>query len=201
MDNTLFVQNIRNACKKKGITISKMETELGLSQGLISRWSKTCPSFDKVAMIVKYLDISFESLMEGEEEDSDPSPSEPSTANQVVKKLIDGTVNCDITWMRHEDSEELENLILTLEDAGCPSGLARFYPFKNGYIILAMVKDEDLYLSLRLYFSPDKNFISPVPCDSNYIVDLLKLVDQDIYTVWMTSQSDLMMKDFLNGTY
>ena len=57
MDNELLVKSIREICKSNNITPSQLEAELGFGAGLISRWTKSSPSLDKIVDIADYFNV------------------------------------------------------------------------------------------------------------------------------------------------
>lgn len=63
MDNELLVKSIREICKSNNITPSQLEAELGFGAGLISRWTKSSPSLDKIVDIADYFDVSIDELI------------------------------------------------------------------------------------------------------------------------------------------
>ncbi len=63
MDSIIFTR-IRDLCSENGITINKLETELGMSQYSIGRWkNSTCPTIDKISKIAKYFGVSIDYLV------------------------------------------------------------------------------------------------------------------------------------------
>jgi len=56
--------NIKTACKEKGITISALEEELEFTRGSIYKWSKHCPSVDKLRAVSRKLDKPIEYFLE-----------------------------------------------------------------------------------------------------------------------------------------
>ena len=61
--------NIQNVAKKKGISINKMEKDLGLPRGSMYKYNKSIPNSEKIMMIAEYLGCSTEELLYGEEAD------------------------------------------------------------------------------------------------------------------------------------
>ncbi len=59
MDNSLLVSNIKKYCKQFGVNVTQLEQAVGISQGLISRWSKpdSNPSLEIIDSIATYLNI------------------------------------------------------------------------------------------------------------------------------------------------
>ena len=62
MDNNQIVESIKAICKTRGITVTKLEETLGMSQGLISRWSKSDPSLSKIIDIANYFNLSLDEI-------------------------------------------------------------------------------------------------------------------------------------------
>ena len=62
MESVLF-DRIRELCFERGITITKLEEELGFSKYSIPRWSSNSPSADKVLKAAAYFDVSVDYLL------------------------------------------------------------------------------------------------------------------------------------------
>lgn len=56
-------EKIKELCKKKKITISKLEEDLGLSQGSVCKWGNVSPSVDKVKKVADYLKVNINKLL------------------------------------------------------------------------------------------------------------------------------------------
>ena len=63
MDNELLVKSIREICKSNNITPSQLEAELGFGAGLISRWTKSSPSLDKIVDIADYFNVPLDKVV------------------------------------------------------------------------------------------------------------------------------------------
>ena len=63
-ENNVIYDNVKKICKAKGISVGKMEQELGFSNGSISKWNESDPGAHKVQKVAKYLKVSIEKLME-----------------------------------------------------------------------------------------------------------------------------------------
>lgn len=63
MDNILF-QRIQNLCSDTGITINKLESELGFPPSTIQKWrTSPSPSIHKVKCVAKYFHVSLDYLI------------------------------------------------------------------------------------------------------------------------------------------
>ena len=56
-------ENIRKYSKEKGIPVYKLEEEIGISKGSISKWDDIKPSVDKVKAAADFLGVSIEELL------------------------------------------------------------------------------------------------------------------------------------------
>ncbi|WP_347005681.1 helix-turn-helix domain-containing protein [Enterococcus avium] len=63
----MIYTRIKSFLSQKGISVNKLETELELSNGSISKWNDSVPSADKLAKVAKYLGTTVEELLEDEE--------------------------------------------------------------------------------------------------------------------------------------
>lgn len=61
---SIVYERIRCLCAKKGITIAKLESDLGFGNASIKKWEKmSSPSIDKVVKVATYFDVSIDYLM------------------------------------------------------------------------------------------------------------------------------------------
>lgn len=88
MDNGMIVNSIKNLCKNNNITVSQLEKEIGLSQGLVSKWMNTTPSLDKAVDIADYFHVSLDEVV-GRNQNLD---------DEFITKLYNQTNNGLITW-------------------------------------------------------------------------------------------------------
>lgn len=60
-----LLDRVKSLCKKKGITQSKLEKEIGISNGATSKWAKSTPSAEVLQKLSEYFGVSVEYLMTG----------------------------------------------------------------------------------------------------------------------------------------
>ena len=60
-------ENVKEAAKRKGYSINRLEQELGFARSYISKFKTITPSADKIQRIADFLGVSAEYLMTGEE--------------------------------------------------------------------------------------------------------------------------------------
>lgn len=58
-------ENIRVACKEAGLSVSKLEEELGFARGSIYKWDTNVPSVTRVKQVSERLNVSMEKLLDG----------------------------------------------------------------------------------------------------------------------------------------
>lgn len=83
-----MVEKIRELCKKKGISISKLEKETGLGNGIIGKWEKFGrePKFVHIKAIADYFGVPV-SYLTGEAQKEKP-PSEGEHLDPVTQELM-----------------------------------------------------------------------------------------------------------------
>ena len=57
------MSNITNLCRNKGISIAKLEKELGFGNATIRMWAKASPSVEKVKAVADYFGVSVDQLI------------------------------------------------------------------------------------------------------------------------------------------
>lgn len=61
---TILYQRIKELCSEKGISINKLEIDLGVGVSSIQKWKGTySPSVDKVIKVAAYFDVSVDYLL------------------------------------------------------------------------------------------------------------------------------------------
>lgn len=60
-----FYERLENLRKSKKISQGDLEKELGFSNGSISKWKKSQPTFDRLKKLADYFGVSVEYLQEG----------------------------------------------------------------------------------------------------------------------------------------
>lgn len=65
----LLYDNIKKLCRKKGISISKLEKALDFPRSYICKWNENEPGIRKVQKVANYLGVPIEDLLESELEE------------------------------------------------------------------------------------------------------------------------------------
>ena len=91
-----MLDKIKALCKEKKTSISKLEKQLGFWNGVIGRWDKSVPSYERLAAVANALDVPV-SYLTGETDDpsagikKDPIPKDGavSSAAQEIFDFLD----------------------------------------------------------------------------------------------------------------
>ena len=59
----MLLKNITQLCKEKGIAISRLERECGISNGTIGRWGTSSPTVENVRKVAEYLGTTVDALL------------------------------------------------------------------------------------------------------------------------------------------
>lgn len=89
-------QIINDLCKSKGISIRKLESEIGIAQATITDWDKHRPSVDKVAAVADYFGVSVDYLM-GRNEPTDDEDINCHLKKRMKKSIKKGEGACPLT--------------------------------------------------------------------------------------------------------
>lgn len=92
-----MLDKIKALCKEKKTSISKLEKQLGFGNGVIGRWDKSVPSYERLAAVANALDVPV-SYLTGETDDpsagikKDPIPKDGAVSQekQLLLDMIDG---------------------------------------------------------------------------------------------------------------
>ena len=90
MDNAQFVERVRDLCKSQKTSLTKLEAELGFSNGYIGKWVKrpSSPPHDKIVDIANALGVTVEELT-GEQKENPPQPQNQFEADmEWVKQRL-----------------------------------------------------------------------------------------------------------------
>ena len=60
----VLFDNIKELCEKKGVSVWKLEKDLGFSNRSISKWNETDPGIRKVQKVAGYFGVAIEDLLE-----------------------------------------------------------------------------------------------------------------------------------------
>jgi len=61
VDSIVFIR-VKELCTEKGITITKLESLMGMSQSTIGKWRTATPTVDKLMKVAQYFQVSLDYL-------------------------------------------------------------------------------------------------------------------------------------------
>lgn len=79
-----MLSRIRELCKAQGLTIAQLERECGIGNGIIARWNKSKPSFDRLKTVADRLGVTPEFLLTGETETPAPKAEDGWKAEVIA---------------------------------------------------------------------------------------------------------------------
>ena len=60
----MVYENVKELCDKKGISITQLEKDAGLSNGSIGKWRNCVPKADSLQAVAKVLKVKMEKLLQ-----------------------------------------------------------------------------------------------------------------------------------------
>lgn len=143
MDNELLVKSIREICKVNNITPSQLENELNFGAGLISRWTKSSPSLDKIVEIADYFHISIDKLI-GRNYDADDSflkIVDRQTFKHILKwNILDDNIDQNISKpIMYGEVTDTENKTHTYYNQSIYNEYFCYTSYNEGFIIIGAV--------------------------------------------------------------
>ena len=83
------VERVKAICKERKIAISKLEKDLGFSNGYIGQLRKGVFPADRLMAISDYLELSVDYLATGEEPEKEKPAPESGNELEILDKIID----------------------------------------------------------------------------------------------------------------
>lgn len=113
-----FYERLENLRKSKKISQGDLEKELGFSNGSISKWKKSQPTFDRLKKLADYFGVSVEYLQEGNKNsdkvyyynDETAAIAQEIFENKELRLLFDASRNAD-----PEDLLAVRDMVLALK--------------------------------------------------------------------------------------
>ena len=66
----MIIENVEMLCKKRGISVSRLEKTLGFGNSTISKWSSSSPTVEKLMAVSDYFGVSVDYLLRGNEDEA-----------------------------------------------------------------------------------------------------------------------------------
>lgn len=206
-----LVENIRRFCVEKGVSIMQMESALGFSPGLISRWSKTktCPSFDKIVDIMAYLDITYDELMENTKSSNVRKQEMPvnneNEDGKVIVQLEKGSISRDIGWERAGEDMPFEVKTDMVFQNMLDYDIHRLYyaEYGKGWFLISVQYSEETADVLTAVYMLAAAGMDMVKLDDSEegALRMLKIIDEEIFNRINQAQAEKMKENFLNEDF
>lgn len=59
----MIYENIKRLCERRGISVSRLEKEAGLGNGVVARWATGNPRLDLIKKVADYFGVTVDDLM------------------------------------------------------------------------------------------------------------------------------------------
>lgn len=59
----MIFDNISRLCKERGISVARLERELGFGNGIIGKWANSSPTVEKLKKVADYFGVTVDSLL------------------------------------------------------------------------------------------------------------------------------------------
>lgn len=59
----MILEKVEELCKKKGVSISRLEKECGIGNATIKGWEESSPRVDTLKKVADYFDVTIEYLI------------------------------------------------------------------------------------------------------------------------------------------
>lgn len=87
------VERVKQLCKERRIPVSKLEKELGFSNGYIGQLRKGVFPSDRLVVIADYLGVTVDYLMTGKEDPKEKSQELTARDERDIEKILNQTRN------------------------------------------------------------------------------------------------------------
>ncbi len=120
------IERVKEICKEKGISMHKMEMDLGFSNGYIAGLRKGTLPPDRLSDVAKYLNVSQNYLLTGDTEQDGPIYYfNPETAELAQRLFEDKNLRVLFDAAQDADPEDIKiatDLLQTLKNRGKDDG-------------------------------------------------------------------------------
>lgn len=205
MDNNRIIDSIKKLCMQNDITITKLEEQLCMSQGLISRWAKSDPSLSKIVDIANYFHVSLDEVVGYHNVIND----------KFLEKLIQQTEDQIIKWNKYtadnsskqpkQYNEDISNYrFISQQDAEDfffnHAEISYYVKIQESYISLYGAYDHQNILNpsdLKLFIQPndDANLI-----EQHYSFEQIKVLWLKVlYSLEENAPDEIKAEEFKNS--
>lgn len=105
---------IKDLCKKRNISINRVEIDLGFARGYISKLDKSVPNSAKLQKIADYFNVSLDYLMSGKDLELN-SHTNVNDSQEISQFLSDNPIHKELFEMtkvfKKEDIEFLKQMV------------------------------------------------------------------------------------------
>lgn len=190
MNNEMIVNSIKNLCKENNITIGQLEKEVGLSQGLVSKWKDKTPSLDKIVDIADYFNVSLDEVIGRKQEIINYNKN-----NNFVLNLINITRTDKVQWKMLLNGTSYDTSYRIIAEPNCDIKNFSNYPDNCRKIEIYMLKYNNAYITLYCFLITNLNSIEL--CDFSLFIQAQANTDP----VYQNCDKNLLYKLYISIAY
>lgn len=196
-----ILEQIKKTCKERDITVSRLEKDLGWSNGVIGRWAKVSPSIDKLFAVADQMEISLDELLGSAANTKCTSDTNIS----VAKKILEFTGQKRILWELVSDDFEDDYKHIFAQFAKKSMNQYKIFKtaFGMGEIIYAVfyIQNKNILekLETHLYLLVEGGEEKEEIEDYKNILKILKFVDNSLYEQWNQVRIEKYRNELLNS--
>lgn len=172
MTKEVLINNIKEICKERGISVSQLEANLGFSQGLISRWVRMSPSIDKVLSVADELEVSLDRLT---------GRSIELSSQGMVEALYEDSKKGKLIWKPDGCGKTLTFPVIWLQELYGLNVFCGYCNYDTSYFVLAGNQDDDSIEIWGLYVLIDEGSVpTRLNIDAEDLLPLYDLIKDQI---------------------
>lgn len=105
----ILLERIKELCKTRSITVSKLEEIIGLPSNTIYQWKKRVPGTERLQLVADYFHVSIDYLL-GRTDNPTTSTDEPKT-ELTVEEALKSVMSYDGQPLTENDRDVLAGII------------------------------------------------------------------------------------------
>ncbi|EPI2195111.1 helix-turn-helix domain-containing protein [Enterococcus faecalis] len=102
-----LLERIKELCKKRSISVSRLEEELGFPKNTIYQWKNRTPGTDKLSIVADYFGVTIDYLL-GRTDTPQFSAKNERDVQKMLSEMKDGLTNKHTLAYFKNDGEEID---------------------------------------------------------------------------------------------
>lgn len=111
-----LLERIKELCKKRSISVSRLEEELGFPSNTIYQWKNRVPGTEKLGLVADYFGVTIDYLL-GRTETPQFTRKDERDVQRLIQEMIDGLSDNSYAHMNNGGAELDEESAELLRDS------------------------------------------------------------------------------------